>query len=145
MYIHITLNLRQMEREYLCPNCKGYLRVGQSIVFRIRNPRKKYGLLFLNPELGNYTSHKNPAFEILKDDRIEYFCPLCSANLSSDINENLAHVRLHENGEEFDIYFSRIVGEHSTYKVGEHSFSAAGEDSDKYTHFRFSERFKKYL
>lgn len=47
---------------------------------------------------------------------------------------------------EYDIYFSRIAGELSTYKVSDDStVMAAGEHSHRYTFFRIPDKLKKYL
>ena len=47
---------------------------------------------------------------------------------------------------EYNIYFSRIAGEQSTYKVsGDSSVMIAGEHSDRYTYFKMPDELKKFL
>ena len=47
---------------------------------------------------------------------------------------------------EYDVYFSRIAGEKSTYQVaGDKTVSATGEHSHRYTYFKIPEELKKYL
>ena len=47
---------------------------------------------------------------------------------------------------EYEIYFSRIAGEMSTYKVAEDSsVMKAGEHSHRYTYFKIPEEVRKFL
>ena len=135
-----------MDNHFLCPHCNGHLKVGDRIIFRVRNENKEYGLLLLHPEIGNYSSLKHPDFAYSEGETLDFYCPLCSHSLSTDIDENLAYVfMIDEKGRESDIYFSRIAGEESTYKVSDNVVTATGEHSGKYTYFRLSEKFRKYL
>jgi hypothetical protein len=102
--------------------------------------------MLLSPHIGNYTSVKHPTFDIETGEPLEYFCPLCNGSLTSDIHENLAHVILHdENDKSNDVYFSRIVGEQSTFTTYGESVSVAGEDAGKYTYFKIGDKFRKYF
>ena len=50
-----------MAVEYLCKVCRGHLKVKTSIVLaasKTNSPSR--GLIFLNPEIGNYTTTTNP-------------------------------------------------------------------------------------
>ena len=47
---------------------------------------------------------------------------------------------------EYDVYFSRIAGEKSTYQVADDkTVSATGEHSHRYTYFKIPEELKKFL
>ena len=81
---------------FLCPICKEHIRVGENIIFKVKNSKKQSALLLLSPQIGNYTSHKHPAFEIQTGESLEFYCPLCNASLISDIHKNLAHVILQD-------------------------------------------------
>jgi hypothetical protein len=132
--------------DFLCPKCREHIRVGDNIIFKVKNSKKQSGLLLLNPQIGNYTSIKHPAFEIQSGEYLEFFCPVCNGSLMSDIDKNLARVILHdETGKTTDVYFSQIVGEHSTYQTDGDSVRASGADAGKYTYFKVGEKFKKYL
>lgn len=132
--------------DFLCPSCNGHLRVGDNIIFRVRNGRKQSALLLLNPQIGNYSSHKHPSFEILTGESLEYFCPVCGSSLISDVDGNLAHViMVDEKGTNHNVYFSRVVGEHSTFETQGDLLHIAGEDAGKYTYFRIGDKFKKYF
>lgn len=132
--------------DFLCPHCGCHIRVGDHIIFRVKNRKGQNAILLLSPQVGNYSSIKHPSFEYAPGEKIDFFCPACSKSLKSDIHENLA--RLHmidEAGKQFDVYFSQVAGEHSTYKTDGVTVLAAGEDAGKYTYFKFEEKFKKFL
>ncbi|HAM09839.1 MAG: hypothetical protein A2X05_11110 [Bacteroidetes bacterium GWE2_41_25] len=131
---------------FLCPHCDGNIRVGDNVIFKVRNKKKQSGLLLLSPQIGNYTSVKHPSFEIMQDDYLEFFCPLCNSSITSDIHKNLAHVILcDESGKCNDVYFSQVVGEQSTFTTDGESVHVAGDDAGRYTYFKIGDKFKKYF
>jgi hypothetical protein len=135
-----------MENHYVCPHCRGHLRVGDVIVFKIRNARREKGLLLLHPEVGNYSSVKHPDFQYKEGERLDFFCPLCLQHLDAAINEDLVHViMIDEQRREHEVYFSRIAGEKSTYKVSEEGVMETGEHSHRYTHFKMSDDLIQYI
>ena len=135
-----------MENYFICPHCRGHLKVGDRIIFRVRNQKKKCGLLLLSPLIGNYDSVKHPKFEYKEGEPLDFYCPLCGHILSTSIDENLIFVvMIDDQGVEHNIYFSRIVGEESTYKVTGDRVMATGEQSGKYTYFSMSDRFRQFL
>lgn len=135
-----------MENHYICPHCRSHLKVGEYIIFKIRNREREKGLLLLHPEIGNYTSIKHPQFKFREGDRIDFFCPLCMQHLDAVMDENLIHViMIDEEDREHDIYFSRIAGEKSTYQVSEEGVKTTGEHSCRYTHFKMSDDMIQYL
>lgn len=135
-----------MDKFYLCPHCKGHLKVGEYIIFTANAKGKSRGLLLLHPEIGNYTSLKHPGFKFKDGDELEFYCPICQERLVSDFDKRLAHVILVEkNGKQSGIYFSKIAGEHSTYKVSDGEVSAAGEHSSRYTCFKLPDEYKEII
>lgn len=135
-----------MNNHFICPACRGHLRVGDHIIFRIRNTRKEKGLLLLHPEVGNYTSIKHPEFHFEEGERIDFFCPICLQSLDAAIDENLVKVvMIDEKGNEQEIYFSRIAGEKSTYQVSDEEVKVTGEHSHRYTHFKMSDKVIRFL
>lgn len=132
--------------DFLCPKCREQLRVGDHIIFKVKNNKKHFGILLLSPQIGNYASHKHRTFEILTGESLEFYCPLCSTSLISDIHKNLAHViLLDESGKSHDVYFSQVVGEHSTFETDGESVRVKGEDAGKYTYFKIGDKFRKYI
>jgi uncharacterized protein YbaR (Trm112 family) len=136
-----------MQKYYVCPNCRGHLMVGDYIILSAQNQQSKRGLLLLHPEIGNYSSLKHPSFKYKIGDLIDFFCPMCQHYLQSKFDKNLVHViMIDTDKKEYDVYFSRIAGEQSTYQVsGEKTISATGEHSHRYTYFKIPEELKKYL
>jgi hypothetical protein len=135
-----------MENHYLCPHCRGHLRVGDNIIFKIRNTRREKGLLLLHPEAGDFTSMKHPHFTFQEGERIDFFCPICLQNLDAAFNENLIHVvMIDAQRTEHEIYFSRITGEKSTYKVSNKGVMETGEFSHRYTRCKMSDQSIQYL
>lgn len=132
-----------MERNFVCPHCSSYLNVAGHIIFSVRKADKQRGLVLLSPHIGNYSSEKNKNFPLKKGEPVEFFCPVCHKSLVSDIDENLVQVVMTEpDGREFNIYFSRISGEQSTYQVSDDEYFEAGRDAGKYTYFKLSDQYK---
>lgn len=132
--------------DFLCPKCKDHLRVGDHLIFKVKNKEKKSALLLLSPQIGNYSSMKHPSFDIKQGEFLDFYCPLCGASLKSDIHENLALVLMNdEKGERYAVYFSQIAGEHSTYETTGDSVHIEGEDAGRYTYFKVGDKFKKYF
>ncbi len=143
---HHRLNQSEMENHYLCPHCRGHLKVGDYIIFKIRNTLREKGLLLLHPEVGNYASIKHPQFNFQERERIDFFCPMCMQNLDAALDENLVHViMVDQDGYEHGVYFSRIAGERSTYQVSEMGVRTTGEHSYRYTQFEISDEHIPYL
>ncbi|MBN2347312.1 MAG: hypothetical protein JXJ22_00660 [Bacteroidales bacterium] len=134
-----------MKRDYICPFCYGNLQVCEYIVFSARNTNKKFGLVLLHPEIGNYSIKSHPDFSFHSGEHIDFYCPMCHKSLVSDIDENLIQLVLIEDEKEYKIYFSRIAGEKSTYKVHGDDVTSTGEHADRYTFFKLADKYKKYL
>ncbi|MFH1320216.1 MAG: hypothetical protein ABII90_06120 [Bacteroidota bacterium] len=121
------------KNDYLCPKCKGHLNVGSSIIFSTSNKRQKKGLILLNPTIGDYTyeHHDNYIFE--EGEMIEFFCPICQAELKSAKNHNFASIIMIDHGNiEYEILFSRKAGEKSTYVLSNEELETFGDDAKDY-------------
>lgn len=129
-----------MENMYICPYCRGHLRVGDNIIFKIRNTRREKGLLLLHPDVGNYSSLVHPQFHIDEGERIDFFCPICMSSLDAALEENLVQViMVDREGKEHEVYFSRIAGEESTYRVNEEELMVSGKHSHRYRYFELTD------
>ena len=134
-----------MDNHYLCPHCRGHLRVGEYIIFKIRNKRREKGLLLLHPEIGDYTSIKHPELNFREGERIDFFCPICLQSLDAAMDENLVHVIMTDvQHKEHEVYFSRITGERSTYKKSEQDVLETDEHSHRFTRFKMSDDYIQY-
>jgi hypothetical protein len=138
-----------MAVQYLCKVCRGHLNVKTSIILAAQKVNSnKRGLVYLNPELGNYTSTTHETFQLLKGEEYIYTCPICGAQLNSRKYYHLVRiVMIDEQGKEFNIYFSDIAGEKCTYKIrGTKVELAKGPDVQRYDkYFDIPEEDKKYL
>lgn len=137
-----------MAVEYLCKICRGHLNVKTSIVLaasKINSPKR--GLIFLNPEIGNYTTTTHPDFKIEEGTEYTYTCPICHSQLNSAKYNHLVRIlMIDEEGKEYNIYFSGIAGEKCTYKIRGTRIEKQGPDAalyDKY--FDVPEEDRKYL
>lgn len=135
-----------MESSFICPYCKGHLKVGDKVIFRVRNQKKDFGLILLTAQIGNYDSMRNPEFKHEKGEALDFYCPLCSHALSTTIDKNLIFVMMVDDQKvEHNIYFSKISGEKSTFQVTGDKVIATGEHADRYTYFKISDNFRQYF
>ncbi|MDT8308931.1 MAG: hypothetical protein RQ866_05335, partial [Bacteroidales bacterium] len=85
-----------MRINYLCPKCDAFLRVGDSVIFYvISSQTSRKGLILLHADLGNYSVTNHPNISFNKGDYVEFFCPVCHANLAaSTTNNNLVRIKM---------------------------------------------------
>ncbi len=130
-----------MKNHYICPHCRGHLRVGENIVLKVRNTLREKGIMLLHPEVGNYTSLIHPDFSVIEGERLDFFCPLCMNYLDAAIDENLVHmIMVDGQGTEHKVYFSRVADEQSPYRVSDDGSMITGVHSYKYAHFESSDQ-----
>jgi len=122
-----------MSINYQCPHCKGYIALDGCLLFSVRTPDHTVGLISLHIELGNYAVNKNPGFEYREGDHLDFYCPICHTELASEVHKRLAKIiMIDENGKEFDILFSRVAGQKSTFKIIGETMEIYGDDSAEY-------------
>jgi hypothetical protein len=122
-----------METNYLCPECRSLLNIGEKIVLSVRLESKQNGLLLFEKLLGNYTVKKQDLLHYREGELVEFYCPICHENLQSDIHPNLARLILIDDDEtEYEIIFSRIAGEHATYKIKDKLIESFGDHKSVY-------------
>jgi uncharacterized protein YbaR (Trm112 family) len=125
-----------MNQNFICPKCKGYLNVEESIVLSAETNAGVKGLVLFSPEIGNYTTKKNANFEIKEGEKYDFYCPLCHKKLAADIHDNLSHIiMIDKDNSEYQILFSKIAGEKSTYKIVGESYEVFGDQKSKYIDF----------
>ena len=137
-----------MAVEYLCKVCRGHLKVETSIVLAAaKNNSSIRGLIFLNPEIGNYTTTTHSTFRIEEGAGYTYTCPICHSQLNSAKYNHLVRIiMIDEQNKEFDIYFSDIAGEKCTYKISGSNIEKQGPDAKLYDkYFEVPEEDRKYL
>jgi hypothetical protein len=139
-----------MNSDYICKVCRGHLKVKTSIVLSATkiSDRSKKGLVFLNPEIGNYTKTTHSTFKIDAGQEYIYSCPICAAQLNSMKYLHLVRIiMIDETGKEYNIYFSGIAGENCTYKIrGNKVEDEQGPDVKIYNkYFEVPDEDRKYL
>lgn len=125
------------ESDYLCPSCKGHLNVDGNVVFATKTNRKHSGLILLSPKIGEYSYKTHPKFQLEKGELVEFYCPLCQADLTAEKQKEHAMIKMinNEDSAEYELYFSKKAGNKSTYVVATDIFEAFGEDAIDFTEF----------
>ena len=125
-----------MALNYLCPHCNGHISFDENILFSVRTPDFKVGLISLHTELGKYSVDKHTGFNFEDGTELDFYCPICHAELSSELHSNLANViMIDKNNNQFEILFSKTAGKKSTYKVIGETMEIFGDDSAEYIDF----------
>jgi len=138
-----------MAVEYLCKVCRGHLNVKTSIILaasKLTN-RSHRKLIYLNPEIENYTTTTHPSFKIREGEEYIYTCQICAAQLNSMKYLHMVRIiMIDEDGKEYNIYFSGIAGEKCTFKIRGTKLESKGPDAKLYNRFfEVPEEDKKYL
>ena len=125
-----------MENEYYCPHCKTPLKIDKHIILTAKPDKGTGGVVLFEPKLGDYNVVKHKECKMKENVHVEFFCPVCHKNLSSD-KKNLAEILLVDpEGDEYQVWFSEIIGEQATYKIKAGKvFVAYGEDQAKYVNY----------
>ena len=124
-----------MKSKFKCPFCHAHLRVRENIIFRVETKDHQKGILLLDPEFGNYSYISAPDMKFENGEKLIFYCPVCSEDLTAKhININLINVAMvDKDGIEYDVYFSSIAGEHSTFKIQKEDIvERYGEDYSAY-------------
>lgn len=135
-----------MAKDYLCPICKGHLRVKNSILLSAKSKNNEKGLVFLNSEIGDYSVSTHPDFKIHEGQEYTFYCPICHTTLNREENPHLVKIHMIDGDEKFDIFFSSLAGEKCTYKISDKSIEQIGPNANHYKqYFDVPEEYKKYL
>ena len=120
------------DNDYMCPKCKGHLNVGGKVVFATRTHRNHKGLLMMNPKVGEYNYEHHENFHLEKGEKVDFECPICQADLTSEKDADHAMILMYEaeDNAEFKLFFSKIAGKRSTYVVANDNIEAFGEDAE---------------
>jgi transcription initiation factor IIE alpha subunit len=107
------------DNDYTCPDCKGHLNVGSFLVFATKTERKHKGLIMMSPLVGNYEYTNHDKFILNDGEKVDFECPICQSDLTSSQNKDYAMIHMigQEDGSEYELYFSKIAGNKSTYLV----------------------------
>jgi len=123
-----------MEVVYLCPQCRGAINAKRNIILSVRSSANQIGLALLHEEIGNYTVALSPTLKVNTGDIVDFFCPICHADLNTSKGDNLAKfVSVDEKGTETNVVISREYGERCTFTVDDRkTVKTYGESVRKY-------------
>ena len=125
-----------MTVDYICPHCKGHLLLKEHLILTAKHNEDTGMLLLMNPEAGNYQTIFHRSQTIEDGQKFDFFCPICHTRLESDLNENLVKVLMKdENDKTYELHFSRIAGQKSTYKIMGKEVQTFGIDAPHYLDF----------
>jgi len=120
---------------FICPHCKGHLRVSTSIIFLTKTTKGKSGLLLISSEIGDYSVKMHPSYNNFEEGEVvNFICPICYENLDAEeYDKNLAKIIMQEeDGKESIVVFSKIVGEKCTYQITDSNIKSFGKHSSEY-------------
>ena len=136
-----------MKAKYLCPFCNALLKPRYNIILTVKSSKgDKKGIVLLHPELGNYSFIIDPELKLKQGEVYNFYCPVCFTNLAAhDINADLVKIiMIDEDNSKFDIFFSRIVGQQSTFKIESNDIiDKYGDESSSYLDY-FSKKLKDH-
>lgn len=102
--------------DYYCPKCNNMLSDGDYVVFDIIRTNNEKAKLFLSPKPGSYEFKCVPPLNFNKEELVDFCCPKCNQNLSSNKYNKFVQILLKITDKVFiDVFFSRIYGVHKTY------------------------------
>jgi len=119
------------DNDYICPNCKGHLNVGDYVVFATHTQRKHKGLLMMSPLIGEYKYFHHEKYQLENGEMVGFGCPICQCDLTSIKNKDHAMIYMvvDEDSTEYELYFSKIAGNQSTYVVAQDNIESFGDDA----------------
>jgi hypothetical protein len=119
------------DNDYICPKCKGHLNVGDYLVFATKTQRKHKGLIMMSPKVGEYKYFHHEKFQLSKGEMVDFECPICQTDLTSEKNKEYAMIYMigAEDDFEFELYFSKVAGHQSTYLVAHDNVETFGDDA----------------
>ena len=121
-----------MKNTYSCPHCKAVLNPSVKILLVIGYKKKK-GMILLSPQPGNYKYICDPSVEkhLSQGAKVKYACPVCTADLTSSTNSQLAELWMSAPGREpRRVEFSRIYGKRATFIFDQEDVVSFGDDAD---------------
>jgi hypothetical protein len=135
-----------LKENYLCPHCNSYLRVWNNLILTVKSKvNNQKGILLFNAEVGNYGLIHHSTLKFEDGETVDIFCPVCQADLTAtEINKNLVRIIMtDEDNKVYDIYFSKVIGEQSTFLIQEDDvIERHGENSTNYQSY-FESKLKK--
>ncbi len=102
--------------DYYCPKCDKMLSENSKVIFNVRRDNNEKIKMFLDPKPGSYKIHCQPETNFSLNEQVDFHCPHCEENLKSDKYSKFVEIVLKVTDNVlFDVFFSRVYGDHKTY------------------------------
>jgi len=102
--------------DYYCPKCKEKLNENSKVLLNIYSVNSSNAKIFLDPKPHSYAIKCEPNIEFQKNEIVDFVCPHCNENLKSNDYEKFVQIILKVTESVcFDVFFSRVYGDHRTY------------------------------
>ncbi|MGM0612056.1 MAG: hypothetical protein ACQESM_00955 [Bacteroidota bacterium] len=122
-----------MENTFKCPKCGGVLSQDGNLIFAVENKTGQRSLLMLSTKLGDYGIKNTLPFRFDVGDKFNFYCPVCQTPLECEEHEDLIKVEMTDDSDHtYQVCFSRVAGEQSTYRISGKNVTAYGQDAGKY-------------
>ena len=104
------------EYDYYCPKCDGVLSDNNQVIFLAERIKGEMVKLFLDPKPGSYNVRCEPETEFDNGEIVDFLCTHCSTSLSSEKYSKFVEIVLKvTDNVVFDVFFSRVYGDQTTY------------------------------
>jgi hypothetical protein len=91
-------------------------------------------LLGLHPRPGNYRAFIPPGVELEPGVRWDFSCPVCHADLATDVAPDLCAIDMQVGDVKHRVYFARTAGEQATFVVSaEGLVERHGRDAERHS------------
>ncbi len=126
-----------MGRSYFCPHCRRMLNPGTKVIFLVENG-KECEMVLLSAKLGEYSVVHSRAMTFEKGKFYTFRCPICRADLTSSLDENLVDILTQTDDEMLvRVSFSRIFGEQATFLRAPDGVDRYGAHASRYENVNF--------
>jgi len=115
--------------QYHCPKCDKSLTEGRKVELHFRRLKHNHkGIIYLEPEPGNYEFYTDPKIIFEKEERVVFICPNCKSDLTNKKNNKFAELKMVVNDFiSFDALFSTVYGDKRTYIVTDDDIDTYGD------------------
>tara|TARA_B110000014_G_scaffold256891_1_gene240651 strand:- start:1157 stop:1576 length:420 start_codon:yes stop_codon:yes gene_type:complete len=115
--------------QYHCPKCNKSLTEGKKVQLNFERVEHQHkGLIFLEPEPGNYEFYTSPPTDFKNGERVVFICPKCKKDLTSIKNKQFAELKMMVNDFiSFEALFSTVYGDKRTYIVTQDEVDVYGD------------------
>jgi hypothetical protein len=124
-----------MKRVFRCPRCEAILNPNVKIILSTRKGSHR-GLFLFSPKPGNYDLFIPSDFPLAKGDIVEFGCPVCGGDLTSNRGPGWAEIRFQNPGwSQGAVVFSKENGRHATYFIAKEEVRSYGKDAPEAVNF----------